>query len=626
MSWSLVAVLLYLLPLGVFLGARHSERRNALSVGFDTVSIVALDFLSVLLLARVVSLELATLISRTAWLVFGGVVAVRRRAEFRKFLPFLRRLEAWAPPLLLALLAVMISRTLSVPCAIWDRLWHIPLVTSMRGQRVPFFNVFERHGQLFYHYLGDAHAAMLQVLSFDHIHASNALSRSHDVMFGLLGLIIGLLAPAFGQRKTLSLAVLTAGALLIGPATLLREGLNRPGTGQSLVNLLSLSFRPHVPLSFFFMFGFTAAALLPLIARKAPQRNEVLLTLFSATGALALTDEISLAFLGLALGVVWLVAPQGLGPRRKDGVLILIGLALTIALVILIYGGTLGIGAPREPMAFVAPQAPGFYQPSVPLSTENGRLLLLLDLLPLPLIVMAGAVSALANRTRVVTATFAAFTLISLLSVVLLTTVVVNGDGLESHRFVTTVLFLGPFYAFYWVAQAGASQWSQRLRQLALGLVLLGVVPSTLSTVEWLVTMAVSLCNQTRGYWGDTYYATDCSAQTGASFGESPTPIYIEHDQWYLISGCHPMFAPVPNAPANKHAVIVNWPETGLSGFAKVDRWAGSSPAIAYCPHTPTADPVCSEAMSEGLCHPSGTDALRCSISAKDRAHILHKR
>ncbi len=65
--------------------------------------------------------------------------------------------------------------------------------------------------------------------------------------------------------------VLTAASLLIGPATLLHEGFNRPGTGQSLVNLLSLSFRPHVPLSFLFMFGFTAASLLPVIAQKTAQ-------------------------------------------------------------------------------------------------------------------------------------------------------------------------------------------------------------------------------------------------------------------------------------------------------------------------------------------------------------------
>ncbi len=101
-------------------------------------------------------------------------------------------------------------------------------------------------------------------------------------------------------------------------------------------------------------------------------------------------------------------------------------------------------------------------------------------------------------------------------------------------------VFCALFMHFIGVCQANASVWSQRLRQLALGLALLGIVPSTLSTVEWLVTMAVSLCTQTRGYWGDNYYTTDCTAETGASFGESPTPIYIEHDSWYLVSGLSP--------------------------------------------------------------------------------------
>ncbi len=85
------------------------------------------------------------------------------------------------------------------------------------------------------------------------------------------------------------------------------------------------------------------------------------------------------------------------------------------------------------------------------------------------------------------------------------------------------------------------------------------------------------------------------------------------------------MFAVVPNAPANKHAVVVNWPETGLAGFAKVDRWAGASSARAYCPLEPNTDPVCSAAVAAGLCQPSGSKMQRCTLSPAERSNILHK-
>ena len=42
--------------------------------------------------------------------------------------------------------------------------WHIPLVSALRGQRLPFMNVYDPAGGLFYHFAGDVQAAMLQTL------------------------------------------------------------------------------------------------------------------------------------------------------------------------------------------------------------------------------------------------------------------------------------------------------------------------------------------------------------------------------------------------------------------------------------------------------------------------------
>ena len=39
---------------------------------------------------------------------------------------------------LYGLLGLGLSLRLSIPYAIWDRQWHIPLVASLRGQRAPF--------------------------------------------------------------------------------------------------------------------------------------------------------------------------------------------------------------------------------------------------------------------------------------------------------------------------------------------------------------------------------------------------------------------------------------------------------------------------------------------------------
>jgi hypothetical protein len=496
----------------------------------------------------------------------------------------------------------------------------------MRGQSTPFYNVFQDHGQLYYHYIGDVHAVMLQALSFGHIHASTALSRSHDVVFGLVGLSFGLLAPGFGSKRWLPLVLLTSSCLLIGPATIFREGPSRLGTGHSLINLLSLSFRPHVPLSFLFMLGFTAAALLPVIHPSPPKRSATRFALFTCTAALSLTDEISLALLGAALGATWLVAPEVLCKKRRNGFLVLLGLVVTIGAVLLVYGGTFSPGAPHEPTSFVAPQSPGFYQAPLPLSTAQGRTYLFLDVLPVPLVFLAGAICWLGKRTRSSGVSFLSFAVIALIAVGLLTTIVVNGEGLESHRFATPALYLCPLYAFHWMSQEGSVLWNRLWRQLVMGFALFGIGPATFSTLEWLIVLGESECTSHRAFWGGMFYETDCRRDTAATFGEAPAPTYLASEVLYLVSGCHPTFIPTPDQATNKHALVINWPETGPKAFAKVDRWAGAAPAAAFCPLKPTAsDPICNAAVKAKLCSPSGKSVQRCMLSAEDRKKILQR-
>ena len=178
-----IAVALFLLPVFVMQLARSRHDRKIWEIALDVPFAVALDLLGVLLLARAMPLERAVLVSRPLWIVGGMVyVAYRLRSGTGPTWP---RAIGGRELLLAAVataVAVYLSTELFRSCLNADRHWHIPLVTSLRGQRIPFANVYEPKSILGYHYTGDVLAAMLQTLSFGIIHSSHALSLASHLL------------------------------------------------------------------------------------------------------------------------------------------------------------------------------------------------------------------------------------------------------------------------------------------------------------------------------------------------------------------------------------------------------------------------------------------------------------
>jgi hypothetical protein len=586
--WTSLSAALYLVPIAVFVGARLERGRPWGLVALDVPMAVAVDLLSILLLARFVTLETAALVSRALWLVAAPYVAFRRRAHLAAWFRE-AGVRSFVLPVAGLATAWVISRTMSIPYAVWDRHWHIPLVTSMRGQHTPFFNVYENGGKLYYHYAGNALAAILQTLSFDRIHASNALSRAHDLMFALTGAFFGLVLPSFRRRGLSAVLMTVAATLLSGPATMFRSGSGRPDSGQSITNLLTLSFRPHVSLSYLLMLGFVAAVLLPVVTEDiAPRSTRP--ALLATTGLLVLTDETSLGLLGLMAGAMWLLHPAALGKTRLAGLAVLGSLVGVIGAVVLALGGTFSLGAHRQSVSWVSWQAPGFYQPSVPLGSSYGRILLLVDMLSVFGALVLGLVAWIGSRRRNIGVTFAAYATVALVSLVCLTRLVVNGESLECHRFATAALLLAP-----------------------------------LSTIEWLAGPAAPQLEGHRGFWGpDNYYSTDCRASTAAKLGEIARPTYVTRDLWYLYSGCHPIFSPGPDQSQDKHDLVIGGPDLGLKGLSKIDVWVGhDDPLPVLCAAAPDADPICTAQQKSGACRPLTSTFEECTLSPSARRALL---
>jgi hypothetical protein len=632
----LVAAAGFLLPVAIWTWLRLARADAATREGRFALELplgVALDLLSVLLLSRVFTLATATLISRGAWCLGGGVGAWRwwraggrpRRLERAA----LERLGALA---LVVLGAVGLSLTLSRPCAIWDREWHIPLVSALRGQRLPFQNVYVPAQELFYHYAGDVQAAMLQTLSGGRMHASLALSLLHDLMFALLALNVVCFLRAAGIRRT-ALAALAFGAIvMLGPVTLLRDGATRVESGFSLVNYLTLSFRPHVALSYLLQLGFLELVLTPLVDAEAlpvlgPLPRAGGLALLAA--ALVLTDESSLGLLGVGLGALWLAVPSVLGPTRRSGALALVALVATIALSMLMFGGSIGLAAPHYQLSFVAPRAPGYASAPLALATPEGRAALLQDLLPVLGVLAALGFIALRARDRVTSGLMVFYAALTTTSIVALTCLDFEGKAPESHRFATAMFVTAPLVAILALARRpGPGAPRVAPGGLAAIMIYASVGLGVASTIDWLAGgVAYQQCAQPGFYgWGSgAFFDVDCRLEAAAVLGERTVPTYVDLMGFYLWSGCHPIFAPSPQVgPASHHIKTA----TPWYGGPALDQLRQEVPLpddelSLVCLSAPAAgpnlDPACARAPRLGPCETRG-DFLVCKLKGPARA------
>ncbi len=619
---SLAAILLYLVPVAVVVVCRARPTRPLWAAALDVPLAVAADLLVVLGLSRLATLEVATLASRALWLGGGlGYLLVRRRTAGAPAWPWALGPRALLATAVTGWAAAQVSTLGSRPYWIWDRKWHIPLVASLRGQSIPFDNVFRRGEVLHYHFAGDVHAAMLQALSGDVIHASLALSLAHDVLFGLIGVTLALLVVG-ARRLRVALPVLaTLAALLAGPYAPWRGPSAPRGDGYSILNYFTMSFRPHDALAGLFLVGIAGALAARLHAGR--KIGDSVPALLGSAAGLAISDETSLGILGLSLGVTWIFFPRILHPRRAVGAVILVGLLMAFVGPNVAFAASVAPGAQRHTVDLVPWRSPGYGNPPLLLARRDGAEVLLTDLGPTALLWLSAVLGALAARRPRGAGALAAFaTGIFVLSALALTRVEVNHDYQESHRFMTAGVFLLPVLALL-VLRAGGPR-RPLLHAAAAGVGVLGAALGAGSTVSWIVSVLPTKGDARETFYAHTnFYAVDCRRDVGVALGAKARPRYLSQSIWYAYAGCQPTFAPAYHE-GTQWALTIGYPMFGKEELRAL-RAGQRSPEdtlAVVCPRgaEASADPVCAYALGRAACHGVGRALTECELSPAQQA------
>jgi hypothetical protein len=507
-------------------------------------------------------------------------------------------------------LALALSAWLSRRYAIWDRQWHIPLTTSLRGQRIPFVNVYQPNLQLGYHVSGDVLAATLQVLSGARLHASLALSLAHDLVFMLTALSIAalLLRPERKRTSALFAAAAPLTVLLAGPPPS-----TEMFTGFSHFNYYQMSYRPHVVLAGLLICGITAWLLTTPLPSAGPPARPRLGALLTMLALLAVTDEPSAMLLVPALMLMVFLARKNWAGRRS-WLAVAASAPGIIALAMVILPST--ASGPRLPTALVAPALPSFLGAPRSLASANGIGTLLLDLAPmLVLLSVIGVTAARTRRREVATALVFAATVLSG-GTALLTTLVVAGTPPESHRFMTLPQLVLPLTVLFLVA---SMRLLERVAAAAALLIAAGF------SLAWAGLSEPTLEEHFRvdGY-ATGIHRVDCRAATGARLFEPARPTYVPRSDWYMWTGCHPVLAPGQSM--------------GLGNRVDVGRPLFETPALVAlaqhfldptqeltiaCPADRVDDPICREALARPGCSQSGAHWRRCLLPAAERDALL---
>jgi len=621
----IVSTAVYLIPVAlvVILWARREARLDELAALIPAT--VAVDLLLVMLLCRVMRLEWAAIASRVLWVAGAGLYFDRRlrRPGIRPARPAALDARAAFGLGLGALTGAVLSLILSRPNAIWDRELHIPFVASLRGQQMPFASPFEPGVAFHYHFSGDVLASMLQVFSFSTINASLALSLAHDVMFTLIALVIGLALLRSGPRPAHVVVLSVAAVLLSGPCVL-RFGVGEPYLGYSYYALYIWGFRSHQHVAMLLFVGI-AAVLLARNDKSQPIAGGTA-ALVAMMGLLSVTDETSAAVLGLCLGIAWLIDPELLAPTRRRGLVLLGGLLAALIVTNLVYAGSLAPGGPVQRLSFVAPRSPGVQQPPLPLSTPEGMMALVADTFPIWTILLAVALVAVrrgqGEGDRPLRRGLVVFALaLTVVSIVGLTTIDVNGGPPEGHRFLTAAIFLFPV-----VGVLCLDRW-WRPGSLGRALVLAGLMLGGGSTLLWLSHYPGHPTPEAHfRQRGKNLHTSNCRELAGARFGQKPAVSYVESSIFYAYTGCRPSFA--AGDRRTKYWQRKEYPTLGTRALREVDR--EMVPAVAtvdaVCPAgrgPGDVDEVCAYALTRTACVPEGTDFVRCPLSPADRRAIL---
>lgn len=616
---SFIATALYLMPVIIVVAAHPIRMDNVQWLAVDVPCTVALDLLIILALARVMRLDAAIVASRALWGA-GAILLAGLRFRRRGPTPQSPRISVAAISILsgAVVIAVLLSVWRSRPYAIWDRQWHIPLVASLRGQRIPFVNVYQPRLRLGYHLSGDALAATLQVLSGVRLHASAALSLAHDILFGLTALSVAALIKSERAGGVVSadssspmarwewlVAVAPLGVLLAGP--LPTVGAN----GYSYLNYYEMSFRPHVVLAGLLITGITAAVLIAASRNRRSSPLGLLGPVLAMLSLLAITDEPSAAILILPLTSLVVAGRRGLSSAPWP--IIAGSFATVVGLAIVAFPSTLG--GPHVPLAVSAPHVPSLYAPTLPLLSLRGLAMLGGDTLPMVLILVVLG-TMFARRRDLVTGVALAFG-VAVLSVacLLLTTVVLARSPGESHRFMTLPCVVIPLSGL--VAVKSARPWARVALALALG------VPA-ISTIGWAMWVRPHVSAMTPNSYAPGIDRVDCRASTGARLFERVLPTYVPSANFYLWAGCRPVLAP-GNAAGIGENVDVGRPLGGRAALSLLnDRFVPPEADLTVaCPDTDARDPACRLGATRGECVRAGDGWRTCVLSPADRTELL---
>jgi hypothetical protein len=595
---SLIATALYLLPVVALVMARWSREQPLSQLAVHIPCGVASDLLVISLLARWVQLDVAIVSSRVGWALAAGWFAFRRirgRAG-----PMGLSSGALVVLATAASLALALSAWLSRRYVIWDRDWHIPLVTSLRGQSIPFANVFQPQLHLGYHVSGDVLAGTLQALSGARLHSSAALSLAHDLMFMLTALCISSLLFKRDQGPGwLSFSA-------VAPLAVLLAGLPNAGHRYSFFHFYQMSYRPHVVLAGLLIVGITASALQIFQPAPAPPARAQLWPLLVMNALLAITDEPSAFMVIPTLGLVALLERRRL-PGRFAWLVIGGAMAAATLASVALLPSTLR-GGPRLPTRFVSPRISSFYAPTLPLTSIDGLRTLLIDVAPMLSFVLVLGLLALIRRRREHLSLLAFGGAVFGMGTFFLTCLVVADTQPESHRFMTLPQVVLPLLVLFIVDQVS------RLARVGIAILLLA---SAACSVLWAVGMEPEL---RRKYQSESFSAgmeqIDCRQATGARLFEQPRPTYVPQREWYLWTGCHPVLAPGGQAGQGNTMDVAGpiFDKRALDALWRRFVPRGEALQVA-CPVDERNDSVCRRAAAGGRCVQMGSGWNACALA-----------
>jgi hypothetical protein len=626
----LLAALLYLIPVVALFVARARRDQPLWHVALGIPLAVAADMMLLLLVSRIVPLEISAFVTKgVAVAAAAGWLVLRRRRGDTFAFPRELGIRAVLAALSSATVLGLVSMTISRKYQVWDRFWHISLVSTIRTQKLPFANVYDPSRPLSYHYSGDALAAALQSLSGLTMHSSHALSLTHDLMFSLSGATLGLLLVSWGARGWSTAAAGSIAWVLAGPTALLRDD-DKQWIGYNFVNYVTLSFRPHVSVAGLFILGFFGALTAPFFDRESkPRWPETAVPLLVFTAALSVTDESSCAVLCAALGVAWLVWSELLGPSRRHGVALLAALAASIVVANLLFAGLLAPGADRPSMSLVPWRSPGFAAPTLPFTSPNGAKYFFQDTAALLAFGAAFVIGALRARSRPAAAMAAFGTVTVAIAVFALGRLHIPPKPVEAHRFVTAAMLATPLVALFWLLrERERSGLASPFVATLLGVSL--VLPAA-STFAWFRSPGkTTFQNQASFAPGEDFFLTDCAKELGVDYGLAPRPAYISKSVFFVYAGCRPSFLA---GRSGGHKIKTSAPLHGFDALADLGKsvLAPGAAVDAVCPAGGGNDPICDAAIRHGECEKigktrGGFEIVRCTLTSEDQRALLASR